>query len=157
VKIQVKPQSSFLATLLALLTIVVTVSPGLLASQTTAKSSSRRHDVHPGATLTGKATYYPNSLNGHKTSSGEIFHQSDNTAASNMLPLGTDVEVTNLKNGKTTDVTITDRGRKLRNHEVDLSKTAASEIGLTHREGTAPVKMKVTRTAGGKVPSGSSQ
>jgi rare lipoprotein A len=67
--------------------------------------------------------------------------------------LGTDVKVTNLKNGKSADVTITDQGAKLGNHKIDLSKKAASEIGLTRKEGTVPVKIKVTRTAeDSKVP-----
>ena len=55
--------------------------------------------------------------------------------------------MTNLKNGKSADVTVTDHGAKLGNHKVDLSKKAANEIGLTHKEGTVPVKIKVTRTA----------
>jgi rare lipoprotein A (peptidoglycan hydrolase) len=51
----------------------------------------------PGKTLNGTATYYPNSLNGHKTSSGKRFHQNGHTAASIKLPPGTDVKITNLK------------------------------------------------------------
>ena len=110
--------------------------------------------MQPGETLRGKATYYPSSLNGHKTSSGQTFHQNGNTAASNKLPLGTDVRVTNLENGKSTDVTLTDREPKLGNHKIDLSKKAANEIGLTQKEGTVPVKIKVTRTPDGRtVPS----
>jgi rare lipoprotein A len=60
-----------------------------------------------------------------------VFRQNENTAASNKLPLGTDVKVTNLKNGKSADVTVTDHGAKLGNHKIDLSKKAANEIGLT--------------------------
>jgi rare lipoprotein A len=74
------------------------------------------------------------------------FRQNGNTAASNKLPLGTEVKVTNLKNGKNAEVTVTDRGSKLGNHNIDLSKKAADEIGLTREEGTAPVRIKVTRT-----------
>jgi rare lipoprotein A len=111
------------------------------------ESNTLKSHVHAGETLTGKATYYPSRLNGHKTSSGETFRQNENTAASNKLPLGTDVKVTNLKNGKSADVTVTDRGAKLGNHKIDLSKKAANEIGLTRKEGTAPVKIKVTSTA----------
>jgi rare lipoprotein A len=117
-----------------------------LASSSYAASDNNRRNSNKnqsGQTLTGKATYYPNSLNGHKTSSGQAFHQSGHTAASNRLPLGTHVTVTNPKSGKSTDVKITDRGPKLGNHKIDLSKKAASEIGLTHKEGTVPVKIKI--------------
>jgi rare lipoprotein A len=100
--------------------------------------------VQGGETLTGKATFYPNVLNGHKTSSGETFHQSGHTAASNKLPLGTNIKVTNLENGKSTDVKVTDRGPALGKHKIDLSKRAAKDIGLTHRQGKVPVTIDVT-------------
>ena len=115
-------------------------------SENAAGSSSR---VSPGETLKGKATYYPNSLNGHKTSSGETFHQNGTTAASNKLPLGTKVKVTNLETGKSTEVKVTDRGPGLGKHKIDLSKKAANEIGLTHKEGKVPVKIKVTQAPPG--------
>jgi rare lipoprotein A len=145
-EILTKPHSSLFTILFAMLIIVLMRSPSSLAgSDSTPRNSSKSH-VHAGETLTGKATYYPSRLNGHKTSSGETFRQNGNTAASNKLPLGTDVKVTNLKNGKSVDVTVTDRGAKLGNHKIDLSKKAANEIGLTRKEGTVPVKIKVTST-----------
>jgi rare lipoprotein A len=98
-----------------------------------------------GETIKGKATYYPNRLSGHRTASGDTFHQGEHTAASNRLPLGTDVQVQNLKNGKSTAVTVTDRGPALHSHKIDLSKRAAKDIGLTRKQGTAPVEIKVTR------------
>jgi len=124
-----------LATLLA---AVPNLSLGSDNSATKSTSSEMR-----GKTLNGTATYYPNSLNGHKTSSGKRFHQNGHTAASNKLPPGTEVKVTNLKTGKSTDVKITDRGSKLGSHEIDLSKKEAREIGLTHKEGKVPVQIKV--------------
>jgi len=144
-EILIKPQSSLFTLLLTML-IVLMIAPSSLAGSGSAATSSSQSNVHSGETLTGKATYYPNRLNGHKTSSGETFRQNENTAASNKLPVGTDVNVTNLKNGKSADVTVTDRGAKLGNHKIDLSKKAANEIGLTHKEGTVPVKIKVTST-----------
>lgn len=73
-----------------------------------------------------------------------MFNQSEHTAASNKLPLGTTAKVTNLKTGKSTDVTVTDRGPALRHRTIDLSKKAAHDIGLNQKEGVAPVKIKVT-------------
>jgi hypothetical protein len=66
--------------------------------------SNLSSSVTPGKILTGKATYYPDRLNGHETASGDRFLRSENTAASNKLPLGTTAKVTNLKAGKSTDV-----------------------------------------------------
>lgn len=105
-------------------------------------------NVMPGKTLSGKATYYPDRLNGHPTASGDTFHQTDHTAASNKLPLGTAAKVTNVKTGKSTYVTVTDRGPALGTRKIDLSKKAAKDIGLTPKEGIAPVKIKVTATPG---------
>jgi rare lipoprotein A len=127
-------------------TVLATLVAGALNSSLGSDSGptkSTRPRVLSGETLNGKATYYPNSLNGHKTSSGKRFHQNGHTAAANKLPPGTDVKVTNLKNGKSTDVKVTDRGSKLGSHEIDLSKKAARDIGLTHKEGTVPVRIKV--------------
>src|SRR3984893_2189737 len=141
-EILVMPKSSFFA----MLAILLMVAPSSHARSESTQRNSSKSKVHSGETLTGKATYYPSRLNGHKTSSGEVFRQNENTAASNKLPLGTDVKVINLKNGKSADVTVTDHGAKLGNHKIDLSKKAANEIGLTRKEGTVPVKIKVTST-----------
>jgi len=116
-------------------------------SGSSAEGTSSSGNV-PGKTLRGKATYYPDRLNGHPTASGDTFHQSNHTAASNKLPLGTAVKITNVKTGKSTHVTVTDRGPALGRRKIDLSKKAAKDIGLTPKEGIAPVKIKVTATPG---------
>jgi rare lipoprotein A len=132
------------------LAVVLTLAPNSFSISSAADSnSSGSNSVTPGKTITGKATIYPNRLNGHKTASGDTFHQSNHTAASNKLPLGTDVKVTSLRTGKSTNVKLIDRGPALGGHRIDLSKKAAREIGLTGKEGTVPVKIKVTHTPGG--------
>jgi rare lipoprotein A len=130
---------------LIMVAILLTITPCAFATSDGTSPSSTSSSAPAGETFTGKATYYPNSLNGHKTSSGEKFHQSGHTAASNTLPLGTHVKVTNLETGKSTTVQITDRGPKLGNNKIDLSKKSAREIGLTHKEGKAPIKIKVSQ------------
>ena len=54
----------------------------------------------------GVASFYSDSFEGKETASGEIFSQKKLTAACNILPLGTYVTVTNLKNGKKVKVKI---------------------------------------------------
>jgi rare lipoprotein A len=136
------------AALAPILAIVFAITPISYAGSSAdgSNSSGSSGSVAPGRTLTGKASLYPNVLSGHETASGDTFHQSDHTAASNKLPLGTTAKVTNLKTGKSTDVTVTDRGPALGGHKIDLTKKAARDIGLTRKEGVAPVKIKVIGT-----------
>ncbi len=129
--------------LLMLATLIIMPSNSMGGSAYTVGARPKSHHQQTGTILTGKATYYPSSLNGHKTASGETFHSTGHTAASNRLPLGTDVKVTNLKNGKSTRVKVNDRGPALGNHRIDLSKEAANQIGLTRKEGIAPVRINV--------------
>lgn len=95
-------------------------------------------------TKTGKASYYGNEFDGRKTASGEIFRQSKLTAAHKKLPFGTQVKVTNLKNGKSVTVKINDRGPFVAGRIIDLSKTAAEEIGML-KDGVAKVKIRYKR------------
>jgi rare lipoprotein A len=140
------PRLLFLTITIAAFAVVPALAPATRAGSGAA-NSSHTHSMQPGETLKGKATYYPNRLNGHKTASGERFHQTDHTAASNKLPLGTDVTVTNLKNGQSTNVTTTDRGGRLGTRKIDLSKSAARDIGLTRKDGAVPVQIKVNGTS----------
>jgi rare lipoprotein A len=146
----IRLQIVWFTTLLAMFMIFLSIAPRSIAGSSRAhNTSSKDQNVQPGETLTGKATLYPSALNGHKTATGERFHQNARTAASNRLPLGTGAKVTNLKNGRSTDVRVNDHGPKLGTHKIDLSKKAATDIGLTHKEGTVPVKIKITRTPEG--------
>ncbi|MFN2475719.1 MAG: septal ring lytic transglycosylase RlpA family protein [Chthoniobacterales bacterium] len=71
------------------------------------------------------------------------------TAAHNRLPIGTLVEVTNLQNGKSARVRITDRGIHDRRVKLDLCKPAAEQLGIVGK-GLARVRMQViAELAGG--------
>jgi rare lipoprotein A len=146
---QIQP-SRAVTTLILIVVIVSFVSPTKAGETEDIRVSNNKRvqhakNVKPGETLTGKATFYPNSLNGRETASGDTFRQSGHTAASNKLPLGTQVKVTNLKNGKSTKVTTNDHGPALGSHRIDLSKRAAEDIGLNGKQGKVPVEMKVIR------------
>ena len=92
----------------------------------------------------GEASFYGTRFHGKKTASGKKFNQHKRTAAHRTLPLGTHATVTNLENGKAVEVKITDRGPYAKGRDLDLSKQAAKEIGLTKKEGEAPVKIEAT-------------
>ncbi|WP_116288931.1 septal ring lytic transglycosylase RlpA family protein [Ensifer sp. LCM 4579] len=77
-----------------------------------------------------------------KTASGERMNPSRLTAAHRSLKFGTKVQVTNKRNGKSVVVRINDRGPFIRGRVIDLSKAAASQIGMV-RSGTASVCYQV--------------
>ena len=64
------------------------------------------------------------------------------TAAHRTLPFGTRVQVTNLANGQSVTVRISDRGPFVRGRSIDLSAGAARAIGITGA-GVARVRMHV--------------
>ncbi len=96
----------------------------------------------------GKASIYAPSFDGKLTASGKPLDPNANMVASNVLPLGTKAKVTNLRTGKSTVVTVEDRGKLPKGRVVDLTPGAAHRIGLTKKQGLAPVAVTpVTRTA----------
>jgi len=93
------------------------------------------------STQKGMASFYSDYYEGRTTANGEIFRQNKNTAAHKTLPFGTKVEVTNLKNNQTLVVRINDRGPYVKGRIIDLSKTAAKELGMIG-DGITKVKIK---------------
>jgi len=63
------------------------------------------------------------------------------TAAHKTLPLGTKAKVTNVKNGKSVEVEINDRGPYAEGRIIDLSQAAAAAIGIVDR-GVATVQVE---------------
>ena len=62
------------------------------------------------------------------------------TAAHRTLPFGTEVRVTNLRNGCSAVVRINDRGPSVRGRIIDVTPAAAQALGFS---GLAPVKLDV--------------
>lgn len=90
---------------------------------------------------TGQASWYGAQHHGKRTASGAIFDQTKLTAAHRSLPFGTRVTVTNLSNGKSVEVEITDRGPYAGNRIIDLSRAAAQALGMIE-SGTASVRLE---------------
>jgi rare lipoprotein A len=90
---------------------------------------------------TGKASWYGKANHGKKTASGEKFDANAPTAAHPSLPMGTEIEVTNLDNGKEATLTVNDRGPKTKGRILDVSKKGARDLGIGE-EGTAKVKIE---------------
>lgn len=77
----------------------------------------------------GIASWY-GSGSGNRTASGVRFDPRGLTAAHKTLPIPSKVRVTNLRNGRSVDVIINDRGPFVGNRLIDLSKGAAEQIGM---------------------------
>lgn len=95
-----------------------------------------------GYTQTGMISYYGAEFQGRRTASGVPFDKNGLTAAHRTLPFHTKVKVTNLSNGKSVVVEITDRGPYAHGRILDVSLAAARAIGLTGK-GTAKAKITV--------------
>ena len=81
----------------------------------------------------GMASYYGRELAGNRTASGERFDPAGLTAAHRTLPFGSKVRVTNANTGKSVVVRINDRGPFHGNRVIDVSRAAATELGLIAR------------------------
>ncbi|MCR4941651.1 MAG: septal ring lytic transglycosylase RlpA family protein [Campylobacter sp.] len=98
--------------------------------------------VRVGDKASGIASWYGPSFHGKKTSNGEIYNMYNLTAAHKTLPMNTIVKVTNLRNHHSVVVRINDRGPFVANRVIDLSKAAATQLGMIG-SGTTPVSMEV--------------
>lgn len=111
--------------------------------------------VDAGHEQKGIASWYGPGFNGKKTASGETYDMFDLTAAHSSLPLDTVVKVTNTKNKREVIVRINDRGPFIGERVIDLSFTAARELGMIG-PGTAPVNLKVIKPGETRLASKSS-
>jgi len=89
----------------------------------------------------GIASWYGDKFHGRKTSNGETYDMYAMTAAHKTLPMNVYLKVTNLDNSRSTVVRVNDRGPFVRSRIVDLSYSAAKELGVVG-PGTAPVRIE---------------
>jgi rare lipoprotein A (peptidoglycan hydrolase) len=75
------------------------------------------------------SSWYGSELEGSPTASGEPYRPDGRTAAHRSLPLGTELLVS--YGGRQTVVRVNDRGPHVDGRDLDLSRAAAEEIGLT--------------------------
>jgi rare lipoprotein A len=113
------------------------VVPTLALSLASATGCRRAHVAAPAPppaieTHTGVATFYGPALHGRTTASGVPFDMHAMVAAHPTLPFGSLLRITNLRNGRTVEVRVVDRGpaRGPRSTGVivDLSRGAAERL-----------------------------
>ena len=102
-------------------------------SKSAAKSGNTKTAQAGRVLQSGKASWYGPGFHGRKTANGEKFDMYELTAAHKTLPLGSRVMVRNPANGKEVVVRINDRGPYAHGRILDLSKAAASQLGLISR------------------------
>jgi rare lipoprotein A len=128
-------------TLIAQDTTIVMWDTAAVAIDTTVSIEEGKSEANQKI-LTGTASYYAAKFEGRKTANGEIFRHSKLTAACNVLPLGTWIEVTNIKNGKKVIVKTNDRLHPKMTRIVDLTRAAATKLDFINA-GLAKVKVRV--------------
>lgn len=99
----------------------------------------------PIMTEEGLATWYSAPYKGRKSANGQVFEDYAMTAAHRTLPMGSLVEVTNIKTGQSAVMRITDRGPFVEGRMLDLTIASAKAVGI-YRTGIAEVRMDVYET-----------
>ncbi len=107
----------------------------------TAPAGSETLRGRPFEVETGIASWYGPPYAGRRGADGTVYDQNAMTAAHLTLALGTVVRVTNLANGQSVVVRITDRGPFVQGRIIDLSLAAAKATGV-YRAGTAQVRVE---------------
>lgn len=98
-------------------------------------------------TETGEASFY--GQEGSRSASGEILRAGTCYAAHRTLPMPCTVRVTNVRNGKSCEARVIDRGPFHRKRIIDLSREVARRIGM-NPNGTGQVKVEVISIGKGK-------
>jgi rare lipoprotein A len=121
---------------------VLMFTASLLTTSTISAASQPNKAVAttiPKPHFVGIASWYGSQHQGRKMANGQRFDRRKLTAAYWYLPLGSVIRVTNLQNGKSITVTVTDRGPNFRLHRIlDLSEAAAKELDYLQK-GLTPV------------------
>jgi rare lipoprotein A len=99
--------------------------------------SRRALAVHKGG-----ASYYADSLAGHRTANGERYDPNAYTAAHRRYPFGTVLRVTRIETGAWVLVRVNDRGPYASGRVIDLSKQAAKRLSML-RDGVVPVRLEI--------------
>jgi rare lipoprotein A len=100
---------------------------------------------------TGVASWYGKPYDGRQAADGEIYDMETMVAAHRTLPFQTMVRVRNVKNDKTVDVRIIDRGPFVNGRIIDLSHAAARAIDLIG-PGFGPVEVTILSTPASEAP-----
>jgi rare lipoprotein A len=103
--------------------------------------ASRKDTAETKVASQGVASFYSE---GARTASGEKFDANELTAAHPSLPFGTRLRVTDVNSGRSVTVRVNDRGPYVPGRIVDVSHSAAAELGMIGK-GVANVRLDVVQ------------
>ena len=106
----------------------------------------KREAGEPVLEQKGKASFYSDRFHGRKTAAGDRYDRNRMTGASNVMPLGSKVTVTNEENGRSVDLKINDRGPHAPGRVIDVSREAAERLDMKD-DGVAPVTVEAKPSA----------
>lgn len=89
-----------------------------------------------------KVSYYSNKFNGRHTTSGQLYDSKKYTCAHRTYKFGTVLKLKNPQNGKEVIVTVNDRGPHVKGIILDISYSAAKDLGII-KQGIAKVEVTV--------------
>ncbi len=119
----------------------------VLASCSGSREVGRGAGPRGAYTQKGLGSYYADKFVGRPTASGSTYRPGQMTAAHNTLPFGTLIQVTNMRNGRSVEVTVTDRGPHTKGYIVDVSRRAAVQLDII-AAGAVPVQLTVIKAVG---------
>jgi rare lipoprotein A len=100
-----------------------------------------RKEMNPGAQEV-TASWYGADYHQKPTASGERFDMYKDTLAHKTLPLGTEVRLTNARNGVQVVARINDRGPFIKGRDVDLAYGLARKLGMV-TQGVGKLNMEI--------------
>jgi rare lipoprotein A len=118
-------------------TAAVAMKKRVAAMRKHTRLASRKGDAKVASQ--GVASFYSEDS---QTASGEKFDRNQLTAAHPTLPFGTKLRVTDVNSGRSVTVRVNDRGPYVRGRVVDVSYSAAQELGMVGK-GISNVRLDV--------------
>jgi peptidoglycan lytic transglycosylase len=92
----------------------------------------------------GSANFYSDAFQGKKMANGQAYDKSKLTASHKKHAFGTKLKVTNVENGQSVVVTVTDRMAQNNPAVIDVTRQAAEDLGFV-KAGKVKIKMEVVQ------------
>ena len=107
------------------------------AADSPIEDSSFVEAIDPEQTIEGHVSWYGSRFHGRKTANGERFDMNGMTAAHKRLPFNSIIRVVDTRTGKAVLVRVNDRGPYVGGRVLDLSREAATRLGMRGRGTTS--------------------
>jgi len=115
-----------------------------VAAAPTQPANAASESFAPGWHQQGRISYYGKRFDSRPTASGEPFDPDAMTMAHPTLPFGSIVRVKNLRNGRSVELRVNDRGPYEKGRIADVSRAAAKKLGM-FRHGVTRARIELLR------------